>query len=136
MDLIEEIFKNTKSIAVIGMKDDRSDAYTVPEYLFKNGYVIYPVNPTREGKEALGKKFYKRVDEITDEIDLVEIFRRPEFIPGHVKEILNMNPLPKYVWFQLGIENDASAEALEKEGIRVVQNACMLVEHRHLKYKL
>jgi len=57
MDLIEEIFRNTRTIAVIGMKDDRSDAYTVPEYLHKNGFIIYPVNPTREGKEALGKKF-------------------------------------------------------------------------------
>jgi len=133
MDLIEEIFRNTRTIAVIGMKDDRSDAYTVPEYLHKNGFIIYPVNPTREGKEALGKKFFNRVDEITDEIDLVEIFRKPEFIPGHVIEILKMNPLPKYVWFQLGIENDSAAEALEGKGIRVVQNACMLVEHRMLK---
>lgn len=133
MELIEEIFKNTRTIAVIGMKDDRSDAFTVPEYLFKNGYIIYPVNPTRIGKEALGKKFKNTVDEITDQIDLVEIFRRPEFIPAHVKEILSMKPRPKYVWFQLGIENDDAAGELEREGIKVVQNACMLVEHRHLK---
>ena len=133
MELIEEIFKNTKTIAVIGMKDDRSDAFTVPEYLHKNGYIIYPVNPTRFGKEALGKKFVMRVDEIKDTIDLVEIFRRPEYIPQHVKEILKMNPLPKYVWFQLGIENDIAAKELEKEGIKVVQNACMLVEHRQVR---
>jgi hypothetical protein len=133
MELIEEIFKNTKTIAVIGMKDDRSDAFTVPEYLHRNGYIIYPVNPTRFGKSVSGKKFVNRVDEIEDEIDLVEIFRRPEFIPEHVKEILKMKSCPKYVWFQLGIENDSAAEELEKEGIKVVQDACMLVEHRNLR---
>ena len=134
MNLIEEIFKNTKTIAVIGMKDDRSDAYTVPEYLHRNGYIIYPVNPTRFGKEALGKKFVNRVDEINDEIDLVEIFRRPEFIPGHVKEILKMKKHPRYVWFQLGIENNTAAKELEDAGIKVVQDACMLVEHRNLRF--
>ncbi len=133
MELIEEIFKKTKTIAVIGLKDNRSDAFTVPEYLYKNGYKIFPVNPTRSGKEALGEEFKKNVLEIKENIDLVEIFRRPEFIPEHVKEILQMEPLPKYVWFQLGIENNEAAKELEDAGIKVVQDACMLVEHRHLK---
>ena len=72
------------------------------------------------------------VTDIKDKIDTVEIFRRAEFIPAHVKEILQMNPLPKYVWFQLGIKNDEAANELENNGIKVVQNACMLVEHRKL----
>jgi len=133
MNLIEEIFKNTKTIAVIGMKNDKSAAYTVPEYLFNMGYKIYPVNPKKEGSIALGEKFVAKVNDIIDKIDTVEIFRRPEFVPIHVKEILQMDPLPKYVWFQLGIENNEAAAELGKAGIKVVQNACMLVEHRHLK---
>jgi hypothetical protein len=133
LELIEEIFRNTKTIAVVGMKEDRSDAFTVPEYLHKNGYKIYPVNPTRLGKAVLGEKFVGKVTDLKDEIDLVEIFRRPEFLPGHAKEILLMNPMPRYVWFQLGIENGEAAAELEKAGIKVVQNACMLVEHRNLR---
>jgi predicted CoA-binding protein len=133
MELVEEIFRNIRTIAVIGMKDDKSDAFTVPKYLHDNGYKIYPVNPSRKGKIALDEKFAENVTEIKEKIDLVEIFRRPEYLPGHVKEILKMNPLPKYVWFQLGIENGDAAKELEKAGIKVVQNACMLVEHRRLK---
>lgn len=130
MDLIKEIFKKTKTIAVIGMKDDSGEAYSVPAYLAGKGYDIYPVNPTRIGKKALGKTFVEKVTDIKEKIDLVEIFRKPEFLPVHVTEILSMKPRPKYVWFQLGIENDECADELEKAGIKVVQNACMLVEHK------
>jgi uncharacterized protein len=132
MDLMKEIFENTKTIAVIGMKEKFGDAYGVPSYLASEGYEIYPVNPTRIGMKALGKPFVEKVTEIKDKIDLVEIFRRAEFLPGHVKEILSLEPKPKYVWFQLGIENDEAAAELEKAGIKVVQNACMLVEHKIL----
>lgn len=135
MDLIKEIFENIKTIAVIGMKDKSGDAYGVPAYLASVGYKIYPVNPTRIGKKVFDIPFAEKVTDIKAKIDLVEIFRKPEFIPGHVKEILSMNPLPKYVWFQLGIENNEAAEELEKAGIKVVQNACMLVEHKTLKFR-
>lgn len=136
MDLIKEIFENTKTIAVIGMKDNSgADAYGVPAYLSGAGYKIYPVNPNKIGKSVLGEPFVNKVTDIKDKIDLVDIFRRPEFIPEHVKEILAMEHKPKYVWFQLGIENDAAAEELEKAGIKVIQNACMLVEHKTLKWR-
>lgn len=136
MDLIKEILDNTKTIAVIGMKDTAfEDAYNVPVYMSKAGYKIYPVNPVKLGKYALGEPFVGKVTDIKVKIDLVNIFRRPEFIPGHVKEILEMKPKPKYVWFQLGIENDEAAEELEKAGIKVIQNACILVEHKALKWR-
>jgi predicted CoA-binding protein len=135
LDLIKEIFENIKTIAVIGMKNKAGDAYGVPAYLASVGYKIYPVNPTGIGKKVFGKLFVEKVTDIKDKIDLVEIFRKSENIPAHVKEILSMNPRPKYVWFQLGIENDEAADELEKAGIRVVQNSCMLVEHKTLKYR-
>lgn len=133
MDLLKEIFKNIKTIAVIGMKDDNSAAYIVPEYLYEQGYKIYPVNATRISKSALGENFTGSVTEIKDKIDTVEIFRKSEFIPVHVKEILQMNPLPKYVWFQPGIIHNDAAKELENAGIKVVQNACMMAEHRKLR---
>ncbi len=133
MSQIKEILENTKTIAVIGMKDDSLEAaYKVPFYMHEQGYKIYPVNPMRTGKSVLDEEFYDNVNDIRDPIDLVNIFRRPEFITGHVNEILSMNPLPKYVWFQLGIYNDIAARELEKHGIIVVQNRCIMVEHSRL----
>ena len=133
MSAIKEILENTKTIAVIGMKDDTFEtAYKVPFYMHEQGYRIYPVNPMRTGKSVLDEEFYDKVTGIKAQIDLVNIFRRPEFITGHVKEILSMNPLPKYVWFQLGIYNDDAAKELEKHGIEVVQNRCIMVEHSKL----
>jgi hypothetical protein len=131
MDLIKEILENVKVIAVIGMKDNiNQDAYIIPFYMSQHGYEIFPVNPVKKGRQVMGKTFFERVSDIKEKIDLVDIFRRPEFIPEHVKEILSMDPLPKYVWFQLGIKNDEAAEELEKKGIKVIQDRCLLIEHR------
>lgn len=131
------ILKNTRSIAVIGMKDNDAEiSYRVPEYLSSQGYEIYPVNPGKTGRKALGKEFTAKVFEIKDKIDLVEIFRRSEFLTEHAKEILKMKPMPKYVWFQSGIYNDGAAKMLEEKGIEVVQDSCMLVEHKRLKNRI
>ena len=133
MDKIEEILRNSKTIAVLGMKDDESaEAYKIPFYMKEQGYLIIPVNPARLGKEVLGTEFYESLLDIKESVDLVDIFRRPEFLTGHAKEILKMKPLPKYVWFQLGIYNDEAAKMLEAAGIKVVQNRCIMVEHVRL----
>lgn len=133
MSLIEEILKNTKSIAVIGLKDDESAAaYKVPLYMQKSGFKVYPVNPKLAGKKIIGESAYAKVTDINDDIDLVNIFRKPEFLLDHAREILQMNPLPQYVWFQLGIYNDEAAKLLEEKGIKVVQNRCIMVEHSKL----
>jgi predicted CoA-binding protein len=130
MDLIEEMLRNTKSIAVIGAKPmSNQPAYTVTYYMAAKGYKIYPVNPFRINQEEFGKKFIAKVSDIEDKIDLINIFRRPEFLIDHAKEILEMKELPKYVWFQLGIRNDDAAKMLEDAGIKVVQNRCIMVEH-------
>ncbi|HEY3250100.1 MAG TPA: CoA-binding protein [Ignavibacteria bacterium] len=133
LHLIEEILKNSKTIAVIGLKYSQIQvAYKIPYYMQKHGYKIYGVNPMISGKEVLGKKVVGKVTDIKDKIDIVNIFRRPEYLVEHAKEILQMNPLPKYVWFQLGIYNDEAAKMLEANGIKVVQNRCIMVEHANL----
>ncbi len=125
-----EMLKNSKTIAVIGMKDNELEtAYKVPYYLSKHGYEIFPVNPKMAGNEAFGRKFTAKVNEIKEKIDLVNIFRRPEFLIEHAREILKMKPLPKYVWFQLGIVNNEAAKMLEDKGIKVIQDECIMVEH-------
>lgn len=134
---IIKILSKTYSIAVIGMKDDKNEvSYSVPEYLNSQGYEIFPVNPLRFGKTALGKEFFVKVYDIKEKIDLVEIFRRSEFLTEHAGEILQMNPLPKYVWFQSGIYDDNAAKMLEEKGIEVVQDKCMMVEYKRLRNKI
>jgi uncharacterized protein len=134
---IIKILKNIRSIAVIGMKEnDREVSYRVPEYLKAQGYDIFPVNPMKIGKEALGRKFTGKVNDIEEKIDIVEIFRRPDFLETHAEEILDMKTKPAYVWFQSGIVNDKAAKILEEAGIEVVQDKCMYAEHRRLKNKL
>jgi uncharacterized protein len=133
MSLTEEMLKNSKSIAVIGFKEGEFEtAYKVTYYMYLHGYEIYGVNPKLNGKEFFGNTAVENVNEIKENIDLVNIFRRPEFLEMHAAEILKMNPLPKYVWFQLGIYNDKAAAMLESKGIKVIQNRCIMVEHANL----
>lgn len=130
-DLMKKIFENGKNLAVIGMKCNKSEpAYTVPHYMSGAGYKIYPVNPTFIGKKFKRENFVSKVTDIKKPVDIIDIFRQSKFLVTHAKEILSMNPLPKYVWFQLGIRNDKAAGMLEKAGIKVVQNRCIMVEHR------
>lgn len=133
MNLIKEILEKTETIAVIGAKKDEWEyAYKVPYYMKQHGYRVLPVNPKYEGDEILGEPAAGRVDKLIDPVDLVLIFRRPEFLDDHALEILRMNPLPKYTWFQLGIYNDNAAKLLESAGIKVVQNRCIMVEHAEI----
>lgn len=134
MSLIKEILENSTTIAVIGIKDEESEvAYKVPYYMQKQGYKIFPVNPKLSGKELFGEAALEKVNQIIDPVDIVNIFRKPEFLVDHAVEILAMKPLPKYVWFQLGITNDQAAGMLEEKGIKVMQNRCIMVEHANLK---
>ncbi len=134
---ILRFLKKTRSIAVIGLKDNDAEvSYRVASYLKSQGYDIFPVNPGRIGKEALGRKFTSKVNEIDEKIDLVEIFRRPEFLEAHAEEILEMKNKPAFVWFQSGIVNDKAAARLEQSGIEVIQDRCMFIEHKRLKHRI
>lgn len=133
MSLIKEILDNSTTIAVIGIKDDETaTAYKIPDYMYNHGYKIFPVNPKLEGRELFGEAALEKVNLIIDPVDIVNIFRKPEYLVGHATEILAMNPLPKCVWFQLGIVNDEAAKMLKEKGIKVVQNRCIMVEHANL----
>ena len=129
---IRELVLQTKRIAVLGIKTeaqaDQPSVY-VPMYLKKAGIEIIPVPVYYpDVTEILGKKVYRRLIDVPDEIDVVDVFRRPPDIDGHVEDILAKNP--KAVWFQSGIRNDAAAEIFAKAGIKVVQDRCLMVEHR------
>lgn len=133
-DQIRELLQNTKTIAVLGMKPESHSgqpAFYVPKYMADAGYDIIPVPVYYpEVTEILGKPVYRDLTKVPREIDLLNVFRRSEDIPKHTLEILEMKP--KAVWFQLGIRNDEVAERLAEAGIKVVQDLCLMVEHRAL----
>jgi predicted CoA-binding protein len=106
-------------------------AFYVPAYMQNAGFEIVPAPVYYpEVTEILGEKVYRDLRDIPGEIDMVNIFRRPHDIPKHTEEILAAKP--KSVWIQLGLRNDEVAEVLARAGIKVVQDLCLMVEHRAL----
>ena len=122
-----------RTIAVLGAstKTERP-AHYVPAYLHAQGYRVIPVNPLHVGETLWGEPFRRRLEDIAEPVDIVDVFRHPGFLPHHLPEFLGMRPAPKLVWFQLGITQDEVAAELIAAGIEVVQSRCTLADHRHL----
>ncbi len=131
---LRSLFEQTKTIAVLGIKTEaQSDqaAFYVPQYLQAAGFEVIPVPVYYpEVTKILGRPVYRTLTAIPDSIDLVNVFRRPADIPAHLDDILAKKP--KAVWLQLGIRNDAVAATLAAAGIQVVQDRCIMVDHRVL----
>ena len=128
---LRELLAGTRTIAVVGIKAGASDdAFRVPAYLQERGYRIVPVSPKLE--RVLGEPAVASLRELREPVDLVDLFRAPQHVPGHVDEILAMSPRPRAVWMQLGVSCDESARRLEAAGIAVVQDRCIMVDHRRL----
>ena len=131
---IRELLVDTKTIAVLGIKTEvqaGQPAFYVPKYMHNAGFEIIPVPVYYpEVTEILGQKVYRRLADVPFDVDLVNVFRRPQDIPPHLEDILAKKP--KSVWLQLGISHDAVAEELAKAGIKVVQDRCLMVDHRLL----
>ncbi len=129
---ISELLAQTRRIAIIGIKPEShadQPAHYVPAYLQRAGFDIIPVPAYYpEITEILGLPIVRRLAEIKGEIDLVNLFRRPVDVSLHVDEILAARP--KAVWMQQGIRNAEAAECFAKAGIKVVQDRCLMVEHR------
>ena len=133
-DQLAELLRQTNRIAVLGIKPETHSgqpAFYVSSYMQNAGYEIIPVPVYYpDVTEILGREVYRDLREVPGEIDMVNVFRLPHDIPKHVDEILATKP--KSVWIQLGIRNDDVAATLAKEGIKVVQDLCLMVEHRTL----
>jgi predicted CoA-binding protein len=119
-----DLINHTKRIAVLGIKTDaQSDqpSVYVPQYMQRAGYEIIPVPVYYpDATVILGEKVFRRLTDIPGDIDMVDVFRRPPDINGHIEDILAKKP--KSVWFQSGIRNDAAAEIFAKAGIKVLQD--------------
>lgn len=131
---IRSLLAETRRIAVIGIKTEAQSfqpSFYVPQYMSQAGFEVIPVPVYYpEATEILGQKVYRKLADVPGEIDLVNVFRRSQDVAGHLDDILAKKP--KAVWMQSGIRNDEVAERLAQEGIRVVQDRCLMVEHRSL----
>ncbi|WP_425146562.1 CoA-binding protein [Deinococcus sp.] len=130
---VVRILQSCKTVAVIGFhRDPGKPAHYVPEYLDRNGYTILPVNPALAGRgeSFFGHPVVGTLADLTVPVDVVEIFRRSDKVHEHLPDILSMHPLPKVVWMQLGIRDDDAARQLSAAGIEVIQDRCMLADHR------
>ncbi|MCP2013950.1 putative CoA-binding protein [Deinococcus sp. HSC-46F16] len=129
------VLADNKVVAVVGFHPDpMKPAHYVPEYLHRQGYTVIPVNPAlaARGESYFGQKAVATLAEIGTPVDVVEVFRRSDKVHQHLGDILAMQPLPRVVWLQLGIRDDATARALTQRGIDVIQDRCMLADHRAL----
>lgn len=129
---LAEVVRQSKRIAVLGIKTEAQadqPAFYVPEYLKGQGLEVIPVPVYYpEATTILGQPVYRTVAAVPGPVDLVDVFRRPTDLMPHLEDLLAAKP--KAVWLQLGIQNDEFAKKLVEAGIDVVQNRCLLVEHK------
>ena len=126
-DPIYEILKNYKTIAVVGLSSNpMRPSHGVAKYIQAAGYRIIPVNPNE--REVLGEKSYARLEDVPEKIEIVDVFRRAEEVPPVVESAIRIGA--KVVWMQLGIENEKAAERARAAGLVVVEDACVLIEHK------
>ncbi|MER8490016.1 CoA-binding protein [Mesorhizobium australicum] len=127
------ILNSVKTIAMVGASaNDVRPSYFVLKYLLAKGFSVFPINPGQAGKEILGRMTYARLADIPEPIDMVDIFRNAAAVPGVLDEVLQLDPLPKVIWMQLGVRHDEAAARGEAAGIRVVMNRCPKIEYGKL----
>jgi len=125
--IIKNIFLDCKSIAIIGLSPDPTkDSHKVARYLQEHGYKIYPIYPKEE--TILGEKVYRSLSEISDSVDMVDMFRKPEIANSLLEEVLKRKDV-KVFWLQLGIINNEACEKAKANGLLAVQNKCTKMEH-------
>jgi len=126
-DVVAQILRGARTIAVVGLSSNRMRAsHGVAEYLKSAGYRIIPVNPHET--EVLGEKAYARLEDVPEPVDIVDVFRRAEEVPAVADSAIGIGA--KVLWMQLGIENAEAAERALAAGLMVVEDSCLMVEHK------
>jgi predicted CoA-binding protein len=131
MNRISELLHSSRTIAVVGLSSKRfRPSHGVAEYMQHAGYRIIPVNPLEN--QILGERCYADLDSIPGPIDIVDIFRRSEFVPEIVEAAIRKGA--KVIWMQEGVIHEAAARRAEKAGLTVIMDRCILKDHRRLAY--
>ncbi len=126
---LRDILKDAKTIAVVGASTDPyRDSNTIAQYLIQKGYEVIPVNPKYD--EVLDRKCYPTVESIGKQIDIVDVFRRSEYLEEVAKDAVSAKA--RILWMQLGVENENAGRYAAESGMQVVMNRCIMVEHRRL----
>jgi uncharacterized protein len=130
---IRGILNAVKTIAMVGVSANTNrPSYFVFKYLLERGYRVIPVNPGLAGQDLLGQRVYASLADIPEPVDMVDVFRAAQYIPGIVEQALAMQPRPGVLWLQLGIRNDEAARVAEANGIKVVMDRCPKIEYGRL----
>jgi predicted CoA-binding protein len=135
--LIREVMKSVKRIALVGASNNPArPSWIVTKYLIERGYDVIPVNPGLAGQELLGRTVHGALKDIPNTpeapIDMVEIFRNSEAAGPITDEALALDPLPRVIWMQLSVRNDAAAAKAEAKGLTVIMNRCPKIEYGRL----
>jgi predicted CoA-binding protein len=129
MSSIPELLRNTRTIAVVGLSSSpMRPSNGVSAYMQRAGYRIIPVNPNET--EVLGEKSYARLEDIPEKIDMVNVFRRSEYVPQVVESAIRIGA--KSVWLQEGVIHERAAQRASAAGLDVVMDKCILKEHRKM----
>lgn len=132
-DYIRDILSRVKTIAMVGASANKvRPSYFAMKYLLAKGYRVVPVNPGQAGKKFLGQTVYARLADIPFAIDMVDVFRASDAVPGIVEEALARTPPPQVIWMQLGVRSEAAARRAEEAGLKVVMNRCAKIEYGRL----
>ena len=128
---LRALLRQAKTIAIVGAKDKAGQPVDrVGRYLIDAGYRVLPVHPKRTS--VWGLPAFPALADVGEPVDVVNLFRAPEYCPGHAQEALRLSPLPRLFWMQLGITSPEAAALLARGGVPVVENACIMVEHARL----
>jgi len=126
-----------KTIAMVGISSkENRPSYFAFKYLLERGYRMIPVNPGQAGKEILGQKVYRRLSEIPEPVDMIDIFRNSADVLPIVDEAITLKPKPHVIWMQLTIRNDEAAKRAEEAGLKVVMNRCPKIEYGRLSSEI
>lgn len=134
---IRDILRDTRVFAMVGASTNwNRPSYFAMKYEIQKGYRVIPVNPGAAGQDLLGETVVARLGDITDPVDVVQVFRRADQLVSVVEDVLAMAQRPKVVWMQLGIVNHEAAALAEAAGMKVVMNRCPKIEYARLSGEL
>jgi uncharacterized protein len=134
---IRGILNTVKSIAMVGVSPKQNrPSYFAFKYLLERGYNMIPVNPGQAGHDLLGRRVYAKLADIREPVDMIDIFRAPQYALPIVEEALALEPIPQVIWMQLGVRSDEAATRAEAAGLKVVMNRCPKIEYGRLSSEI
>ena len=132
-DMLRDILRKSRVFALVGVSPNPvRPSHFVCRYFGLKGYKVVPVNPGHAGERLWGQEVHASLSDIPLPVDVVDVFRRSEAVPGIVDEVLAMNPLPKVIWLQIGVTHAEAAARAEAAGIVVIQDRCPKIEYQRL----